>query len=122
MVPRGMRMGLTNGKKVLQACGFDAVYTSCEYMMRYLTGMAAENGCVIVDATGSTFYTDSRYIEAAKKLFDGTDVTPVIAKPEEIRQRLAGYASVGISFKETTHAEYLALEKAGVKLLDADEA
>ena len=115
-------MVFSNGKKVLEACGFEAVYTSCEYMMRYLTGMAAENGCVIVDRDGTTFYTDSRYIEAAKKLFEGTDVTPVLIKKDEVFGRLAGYASVGISFRETTHFEYLALEKAGIKLFDADEA
>ena len=96
-------MVLTNGQKVLAASGLDAVYTSCEYMMRYLTGMAAENGCVIVDKSGTTFYTDSRYIEAAKKLFEGTDVTPTNYKQSEVLERLAGYASVGISFRETAH-------------------
>ncbi len=115
-------MILTNGQKVLAASGLDAVYTSCEYMMRYLTGMAAENGCVIVDKSGTTFYTDSRYIEAAKKLFEGTDVTPTNHKRSEVLERLAGYTSVGISFQETSHSEYLALEKAGVKAVDADKA
>lgn len=115
-------MKLTNGQKVLAECGCEAVYTSCEYMMRYLTGMAAENGCVIVDKNGSTFYTDSRYMEAAKKFFDGTDVTPVLGKRSEIVERLAGYSSVGISFKETSHAEFLKLAEAGVKAVDADEA
>ena len=115
-------MTYTNGQKVLQASGCEAVYTSCEYMMRYLTGMAAENGCVVVDKSGSTFYTDSRYIEAAKKLFQDTDVTPAIYKQEDVLQRLAGYASVGISFAQTAHVEYLALEKAGVKAVNADDA
>lgn len=115
-------MTYTNGKKVLDASGFDAVYTSCEYMCRYLTGMAAEDGCVLVDKSGVTFYTDSRYIEAAKKLFDGTDVTPTVQKRAEIVARLAKYPSVGISFRETRHEEYLTLENAGIKLFNADEA
>jgi Xaa-Pro aminopeptidase len=115
-------MTRTNGQKVLAVSGLDAVYTSCEYMMRYLTGMAAENGCVIVDKSGSTFYTDNRYIEAAKKLFADTDVTPVLYKQAEVLERLAGYASVGISFRETSHIEFLMLEKAGVKTANADEA
>ncbi len=112
----------TNGQKVLAASGLEAVYTSCEYMMRYLTGMAAENGCVIVDKSGSTFYTDSRYIEAAKKLFQDTDVTPALYKRSEVLERLAGYVTVGISFSQTAHVEYLTLEKANVKVVDADEA
>ena len=112
----------TNGQKVLKASGADAVYTSCEYMMRYLTGMAAEDGCVVVDQSGTTFYTDSRYIEAARKLFQGTDVTPAFHKKNEVLERLAGYSSVGISFSQTAHSEYLTLEKAGVKAVDADKA
>ncbi len=113
---------MTNGQKVLCESGAEAIYTSCEYMMRYVTGMAAENGCVIVDKSGSTFYTDNRYMEAAKKFFQGTDVTPVLYKQAEVLERLAGYSSVGISFRETAHVEYLALEKAGVKTVNADEA
>ena len=115
-------MAYTNGKKILQLCGCEAVYTSCEYMMRYLIGFAAENGCVIVDETGSTLYTDKRYIEAAEKLFAGTDVTPTMYNRDEVLKRLAAYKDVGISFDQTAHIECLALEKAGINLVNADEA
>lgn len=111
---------VTNGKKVLNLTDCDAVYASCEFLLRYITGFEAENGCVIVDKTGTTLYTDSRYIEAAEKLFDGTDVTPVMQKREDVLQRLASYEKVGISFKQTPHVEFLALEKAGVKTADVD--
>ncbi len=112
----------TNGKKVLNLSSAQAVFTSCEYMIRYLTGFVAENGCVIVDKNGTTLYTDKRYIEAAEKRFEGTDVTPVLYAQAEVLERLKGYGSVGISFRETSHVEYLALERAGVKLVDADKA
>ncbi|MBQ5929220.1 MAG: aminopeptidase P family protein, partial [Clostridia bacterium] len=112
----------TNGKKILQASGCEAVYTACEYMMRYITGFAAENGFVIVDKDGTTLYTDKRYIEAAEQLFQGTDVTPVLFKPGERVERLASYQSVGISFKEISHSEFLTLEKAGVKTVNIDDA
>ena len=111
----------TNGKKILQASGCEAVYTACEYMMRYITGFAAENGFVIVDKDGTTLYTDKRYIEAAEQLFQGTDVTPVLFKPGERVERLASYQSVGISFKETSHSEFLTLENAGVKTVNIDD-
>lgn len=111
----------TNGKKVFELCGVDAVYTSCEHMMQYITGMAAENGCVVVDKTGTTFYTDKRYIEAAEKLFIGTDVIPSLYTQKELLSRLAGYKKVGISFNWTSHVEYLALEKAGAELVNVDE-
>ncbi len=111
----------TNGKKIWEACGVAAVYTSCEYMLRYLTGFVAENGCVIVDGTGTTLYTDKRYIEAAEKHFKGTDVTPVLYTQSEVLTKLAGYKSVGVSFRESSHVEFLALEKAGISLVDVDE-
>ena len=114
-------MVFTNGKKVLNACGLDAVYVSCEYLMRYLCGFGAENGAVIVDKDGTTLYTDPRYIEAAEKLFAGTDVTPVMQPRSEMLKRLASYKCVGVSFRETSHAEFLALEKAGIQTADVDE-
>ena len=115
-------MVYTNGKKVLNACGADAVYASCEYLLRYLTGFVAENGCVIVDQTGATLYTDKRYIEAAEKILAGSDVKPVLYTQSEVLERLAGYEKVGISFRETSHVEYLTLEKAGVKTVNIDGA
>lgn len=112
----------TNGKKILQLSGCEAVYTSCLYQLRYLTGLEPENGCAVVDETGVTLYTDMRYMEAAEKLLAGTDVKPVLYKQDELLKRLAAYQSVGISFEQTTHSEYLALEKAGAKLKNIDEA
>ena len=73
----------TNGAKVWQACGCEAFYTACEYLMRYITGFAAENGFVIIDKTGTTLYTDKRYIEAAEKLVAGTEVTAVLYKQDD---------------------------------------
>ena len=111
-----------NGKKILNASGCEAVYTSCEYMMRYITGFAAENGFVIVDKDGTTLYTDKRYIEAAEKLFADTDVTPVLFTKAEALQRLAKYKTVGISFNQTSHIEFTTLQDAGVNAVNIDKA
>ena len=115
-------MVCTNGKKLLQLSDCEAVYTSCLYQLRYLTGLEPENGLAIVDKDGTTLYTDMRYMEAAEKFLEGTDVTPVLHKQEDVLKRLAAYRSVGISFEQTTHSEYVTLEKAGVKLVNIDEA
>lgn len=114
-------MVITNGKKIIKACGCDAVYASCEFLLRYITGFEAENGCVIVDETGTTLYTDRRYIEAAEKFFQGSDVTPVLYRKNEHLERLARYQKVGISFEHTTHSEFLVLENAGVKTENIDK-
>ncbi len=111
----------TNGKKVWEACGVDAVCTSCEHMIRYLTGFVADNGLIIVDKDGTTLYTDKRYIEAAEKFFAGTDVTPVLYAQAEVANCLKGYKTVGVSFTWISHIEFLAFEKEGITLVDIDE-
>ncbi len=111
----------TNGRRVLEFCKTQAVCTSCEYMIRYITGFVAESGLVVVDESGTTLYTDKRYIEAAEKQFQGTDVTPVLYAQKEVLDRLVKYDSVGVSFREISHEEYLALEKAGIALVDITE-
>ncbi len=115
-------MVCTNGQKILQLSDCQAVYTSCLYQLRYITGLEPENGCAIVDETGVTLYTDMRYMEAAEKLLAGTDVKPVLYNQSELLKRLAEYQSVGISFDQTAHSEYVVLEKAGVKMQNIDSA
>ncbi len=114
-------MTMTNGKKVLECSDCEAVYTACLYQLRYLTGIEPENGCAIVDKDGTTLYTDMRYMEAAEKLLKGTDVTPVLYKQAEVLERLARYQSVGVSFNQMSHIEYVTLEKAGAKLVNIDK-
>lgn len=115
-------MIVTNGKKVLEYAGCEAVYASTECLLQYITGFVAENGFVVVDKNGTTLYTDKRYIEAAEKLVEGTDVTATLYKQDDAVNRLSKYASVGISFDWTSHSEFAAFEKAGVKMQNADEA
>lgn len=111
----------TNGAKVWKACGCEAFYTACEYLMRYITGFVAENGFVIIDETGTTLYTDKRYIEAAEKLVAGTEVTAVLYKQDDSLKRLATYKTVGISFDQTSHSEYVTMEKAGIRMQNVDK-
>jgi Xaa-Pro aminopeptidase len=60
-------------------------------------------------------------MEAAEKLLQGTDVTPVLYNQKEVLERLASYESVGTSFNEMPHIEYVTLEKAGAKLQNIDD-
>ena len=115
-------MLVTNGKKVLELCGTEAVYVSSETLLRYIVGFESENGFVIVDKEGTTLFTDKRYIEAAEMQFQGTDVTPVLYKSGEAIERLKKYASVGISFSRTTVSEFEYLQKSGAKFENVDKA
>ena len=91
------------------------MFVTCDYMMRYVTGFAPENGAVLVDKNGVTLFTDSRYIEAAEKMFAGTEVTPVLWGQRKVSDILKDYKIVAVSFDETKHSSFLALEKIGVK-------
>ena len=115
-------MAITNGEKILKACGCEAVYAASEDLLRYITGFVAENGFVIVDKEGTTLFTDRRYIEAAEKLLQGSGMKAVLYKQGEALERLAKYRSVGISFDWTSVSEYTTFEKAGVKMVNADKA
>lgn len=112
----------TNGKKLFAICDADAIYTRCDYLMRYITGFTAEDGAVVVDKDGTTLYTDARYIEAAEKFFQGTDVTPVLWDKRTANDVLKGYQKIAVSFSETKYAEFLKLEQLGAELVDADSA
>ena len=113
---------VTNGKKMMGLIDADAVYTACEYQMRYITGFAAEDGAVVVDKDGVTLYTDFRYIEAAEKRFQGTEVTPVLWNKRTKKDILEKYKKVAISFSETKYTEYLELKEIGLELVNADDA
>ena len=113
---------VTNGKKLFDLLNVDAIFITCEYQMRYVTGFAAENGGVLVDKDGVTLYTDSRYIEAAEKLFQNSEVTPVLWGGKTWKDVLSGYQRVAISFAETSHADVLKLQEIGIELVNADEA
>lgn len=112
----------TNGKKIFDQIKLkaDALYLTCDYLMRYVTGFAPENGAVLVDKNGVTLFTDSRYIEAAEKLFQGTEVTPELWGKRTAADILKNYKIVAVSFKETKHSDFLELEKIGAKLVEAD--
>ena len=112
----------TNGKKVFNQIKLkaEALFVTCEYLMQYVTGFGPENGAVLVDKNGVTLFTDSRYIEAAEKLFAGTEVTPVLWGGRKVADILKDYKIVAVSFNETSHADFLKLEKIGVKLVEAD--
>lgn len=114
----------TNGKKIFDAVGADAVFTTCEYLKRYITGFLTEGGFVLTDKDGTTLYTDARYTEAAEKLLKGTEVRVkemdrFSNTPAELLKK---YRTVGIAFEETFYPEYKKLSDMGLTLVDSSPA
>lgn len=111
----------TNGKKIFDAVGADAVFTTCEYLKRYVTGFLTEGGFVLTDKDGTTMYTDARYTEAAKKQLAGTEVR--VAETDRFAntpaELLKKYKTVGIPFELTVYPEYKKLADMGLELVDS---
>lgn len=116
-------MNVKNGEKIFALAGAEAVFTSCEYLKRYLTGFAAEDGWVIVDGDGTRLFTDARYLEAAVKCFQGTPVRVVeidrFSPPEKL---LSVYRNVAIPLDVTTVTEYEKIRSCGAEIKDATPA
>ena len=109
----------TNGKKLLNEVDADAVFTTCEYLKRYITGFLTEGGYVLVDKDGTTLMTDFRYKEAAEKRFAGTDVTvAMMDRNYNPVETLKKYKKVAIPFEETSYPEYERLKGCGAELVD----
>ncbi|MDE6074970.1 MAG: aminopeptidase P family N-terminal domain-containing protein, partial [Clostridia bacterium] len=54
-------------KTIFEAVGADALVTTQDDLRFYLTGFKSSFGVVVTDRNGTSFYTDSRYSEAAAK-------------------------------------------------------
>ena len=62
-------------KNVFKAAGAEALVTTQGDLRFYLTGFQSTFGVVVADKDGVTFYTDSRYLEAAQKSLENSGVT-----------------------------------------------
>ena len=113
----------TNGKKMFDLVGADAVYTTCEHLKRYITSFETEGGFVLVDKEGTRLYTDARYLESAQKLFAGTEVSVIeMDRNTDPYTLLKAYKSVGVPLSQTFVPEYLKLKETGVEIIDATSA
>lgn len=116
-------MDKNNAQRVFERVNAEAIFTSCNYLERYLTGFLIEDGFVVVDKNGTTMYTDSRYMESARKFFAGTGISVAEIggenKPEFLLKK---YARIAVPYAETNVTEYERLLSLGVELSDATPA
>ncbi len=109
----------TNAKKLFEAAGADAAFTTCDYLRRYLTGFFTEGGFVLTDKDSTRMYTDSRYTEEAEKVLKGTGIViKEMTREDTLENLFKNYKSVAIPFEQTSYPEYKRLEKTGVTLVD----
>lgn len=111
----------TNATKIYNAVNAEAVLTERDDLRQYLTGLATSFGYVISDKNGNRFYTDTRYLEAAHALLDGTDIE-VKNFEGKLEELLKGYKEVAVPLSSISHAAYEKLTAVGLKLVDSGKA
>ncbi|MCD8308541.1 MAG: aminopeptidase P family protein [Clostridia bacterium] len=115
-------MLLQRTEKIYNSLGADAVFTTADDLRFYLTGFESTFGCVITDKNGTTFYTDSRYLEAAVNKLEPQGIT-VKEMPRGVRPAdlIKGYKKTAVPFSRITAKEYLAYS-ANSELCDSTAA
>ncbi|MDE7163066.1 MAG: aminopeptidase P family protein [Clostridia bacterium] len=110
-------------KTIFEAVGADALVTTQDDLRFYLTGFKSSFGVVVTDKKGTSFYTDSRYSEAAAKALVASGIK-VAEYPRGVKlcDFLKGYSSLGMPFNAITAEGYGQLTAAGFKLVDSAAA
>lgn len=108
--------------KIYRETGADALYTTTDYLRRYLTGFYSTDGYVIVDAEKCVLVVDPRYFEAAENALKGSGVEAVEGTQARAMQLLSAYRTLGVPFPLISHSDYLDLEEKGFRLKDSYKA
>ena len=99
-------------KQALSEQGLDAMLITEPANRLFATGFQSSAGALLVTKSGAWFYTDSRYIEAAKAVIKDVDVLQTTVESpytEQIKALLTehGISSIGFEDSTLTYAEYL---------------
>ena len=114
-------MAFDNTKKVFNAVGAEAVLTEQSDLRQYLTGLSTSFGYVLSDRNGTTFYTDTRYIEGATAALKGTDIQVKLYEGS-LENLLKPYKEVAVPLKRTLYPDYLKLSGYNLKIIDSTAA
>lgn len=110
-------------ENVFKAAGAEALVTTQNDLRFYLTGFRSSFGVVVADSDSVTFYTDSRYLEAARKSLAEKGIT-VAEYPRGARlcDLLKGYECIAVPFDRITADDYNSFVSAGYSLFDSAAA
>ena len=114
-------MKMDNARTLFEKVGAEAVLTEQPDLRQYLTGLETSFGYVLTDKTSTVFYTDSRYIEGAKKALAGKNIEVKLYEGS-LEKILKGYKEVAIPIAKTYHTDFEKLAGYGVKIVDSGKA
>lgn len=107
-------------RKIYGQVGADALVVKEDDLRFYLTHFSSSFGIVVADKDGATFFTDSRYLEAAEKCLNGEGIL-VKEYPRGVKlgQLLKGYKSLGMPLGRISASDYLSLKDLGFEITDS---
>src|SRR5205809_2014037 len=92
----------------------EPLLVTSEVNIRYLRGIACDNGGLLVEPDGARLYTDFRYVEAARQA--GLEVQQTGRNVfADLAERLTG--RIGFEADTVTYAEYETLASHGLELV-----
>ncbi len=110
---------MLNTQKIFKGVQADAIVTEQSDLRFYLTGFESSFGVVITTSNGSTFYTDSRYIEAAKtNVYEGISVE-LYPKGARLSSLLEGYKVIAMPLDRISANTYRTLIEEGFTIVDS---
>lgn len=114
-------MAYTNAKNIYEQVGAEAVLTEQSDLRQYLTGFESSFGYVLSDKNGTSFYTDTRYIEGATAALAGSDIAVKIFEGS-LEKLLKPYKQVAIPLSKTYYTDWKRLADLGLEIVDSEPA
>ncbi len=112
-----------NADKIYRQIGAEAVLTSAHDLRHYLTGFASTFGYVLSDKNGTSFYTDTRYLEAAQNQLSGSGIAvKLFERGQTPYDLIKGYKQVAIPVEKTYAPVYNKLKELGFDIVDSTPA
>ncbi len=100
-------MNYNRAERILQKVGAERLVVSAPDLRFYLTGFSSSDGTVVCDSSGTAFYTDSRYLEAAEGALSGSGIAVKQANGTDCSQFAEGCKSVAVPLSRISAEEYL---------------
>lgn len=114
---------MNNATRIFNLSHAEATYTTQPDLRFYLTGFESSAGFVITDKDGTSFYTDSRYYEAAKAALKGKDISVHLNNERDLESKLLSrYKEVAVPLGKTLYREYEKLSALGLRIKDSGAA
>lgn len=111
-------MNRTNASKIYNLVKAEAVLTEAEDLRKYLTGISTSFGYVLSDKNGTSFYTDSRYLEGALNALKGTGIAVKQFVPP-LENLISSYNQIAVPIGRTLYPDYEKLKNNGFEIVDS---